>query len=164
MIKDHVQVRSRSKKGLLQKLSYWSQGPFLIIKDYGSNFFDVRKYDDANSVLEKGPIVIYFCQKFIYMKILTQQKNDTMIMHSIQWYQFSRIAYSLTCTKIYILDHNTKFLEYWMILPATVSTVRTLNLTMAFLLLNIYSKIRVLIWQVLIKPLRSNQTLITVTS
>ena len=42
IFKDYVQVYPNAKKGVLPKLSYQEQGPFLIIKDCGSNFYYIH--------------------------------------------------------------------------------------------------------------------------
>ena len=53
IIKSHVKVHSNAKKGVVQKIYYQAQSTFQIIKDCGSNFYDIQWYNDENSVIWK---------------------------------------------------------------------------------------------------------------
>ena len=67
--------------------------------------------------------------------------NTTLIMYYIQWYNYSIISYRLTFIIITSSNQHPKFLSDSMIIPVTISIVRPFSLTMASILLNIYSRI-----------------------
>ena len=98
------------------------------------------------------------------MNPLTQYMNAILISYSIQWYNPSRIYYRLAFTTINYLDQHPKFLAYWMVLPLKVSNVQPFGLTITCLLLEIYSSIQVLVWQLLKNSQHSHQPSITLTS
>ena len=75
----------------------------------------------------------------------------------------SIIAYRSTCTTINYLYQHPKFLSDLMTLPGTVFTVHNFDLTITCLLINIYSRIQVLTFQLLRKPQHPHQPSITVT-
>ena len=98
---------------------------------------------------------------FIHTNPLIKNIDDTLIMNYIQWYHPPIISYSLTFRTINSLDHHPKFLAYLMISPVPVLTVKNFNLKMTWPLLNIYSRIQVLIYQVLRNPQHSHLPPIT---
>ena len=50
IIKAHAEVHSNSKKGVVYKISYSEQGLFQIIKDCGSNLYNIQRYNDRGYI------------------------------------------------------------------------------------------------------------------
>ena len=126
--------------------------------------YDVQQFDAENGVFIKYELLkfIYCCQKFTHMEPFTQQMNVTFIINYLQCYHPSRISYRSTCAMMNYLDQHPNYIAYWMILIATVLNVSPFNLIIRCILLNMYSRIRLLVFQVFINTLHSHWTSITV--
>ena len=46
-------MQSQAESGILSKLGYRAQGPFVKTQDPGNNSFEVRRYDEPSSAVRK---------------------------------------------------------------------------------------------------------------
>ena len=53
IVRAHIQVQSKQQSGEVQKLSYRSRGPFVIVRDVGHGSFDVRPYKQPNAATRR---------------------------------------------------------------------------------------------------------------
>ena len=50
---EYKTLQSKLDKGEVSKLSYRARGPFQIIEDLGSDSYNIKGYNDANSTVRK---------------------------------------------------------------------------------------------------------------
>ena len=53
IVKAYIQVQYNARKGVVGKLIYRANGPFVVTKDLSHNIFEVQQYDELSSAKRK---------------------------------------------------------------------------------------------------------------